>query len=131
MDSSGNITTTFKTSHPPGFLDSGSNAYFFLDASIAGIPDCPSSLPGFYCPSSPTDFSATNTGANGATNTVNFTIDNAATLFTNNNNAVFPTLGGPNPGLFDWGLPFFYGRRVFTAIAGKSTPGGAGPYWAY
>ncbi|MBS1228286.1 MAG: hypothetical protein H6R17_1563 [Proteobacteria bacterium] len=32
---------------------------------------------------------------------------------------------------FDWGLPFFFGRRVFTAIEGRSTPGGNGPYVAY
>jgi len=38
---------------------------------------------------------------------------------------------GSNPGGFDWGLNFFYGRTVFTAIAGRSTPGGAGPFWAY
>ena len=45
--------------------------------------------------------------------------------------AVFGELGGPNAGSFDWGLPFFYGRAVFTAIEGQSTPGGAGPYWAF
>ena len=38
---------------------------------------------------------------------------------------------GSQPGFFDWGLPFFYGRTVFTAIEGAATPGGAGPYWAY
>jgi hypothetical protein len=43
----------------------------------------------------------------------------------------FSEVGGPNPGLFDWGLPFFYGRSVFVAIEGQSTPGGTGPYWAY
>ncbi len=131
LDNFGNFKTTFKSTGYSGFLDSGSNAYFFLDASLAGIPDCSASLPGFYCPSSATNFSAKNTGVNGVNNTVAFTIDNASTLFTNNNDSVFPTLGGPNPGFFDWGLPFFYGRRVFTAIAGRTTPGGPGPYWAY
>ena len=127
----GNVKTTYKSTAYSGFFDSGSNAYFFLDASLTGIPDCPSTIPGFYCPSSPASVSATNAGANGVSNAVNFTIDNAATLFSNSSNSVFPTLGGPNPGFFDWGVPFFYGRRVFTAIAGRSTPGGAGPYWAY
>jgi hypothetical protein len=32
---------------------------------------------------------------------------------------------------FDFGLPFFYGRNVFTAIEGKNTAGGLGPYFAY
>jgi len=131
LDQFGNFTTTFKSTAYTGFLDTGSNAYFFLDASTTGIPDCPSSLPGFYCPASPTAFSATNTGANNVSSATNFTIDNANTLFSNNANAVFPTLGGPNSGAFDWGLPFFYGRRVYTAIAGRNTPGGLGPYWAY
>ena len=36
---------------------------------------------------------------------------------------------GPNS--FDWGLSFFYGRTVFTAIEGKTTPGGVGPYVAF
>jgi hypothetical protein len=40
-------------------------------------------------------------------------------------------VGGPNPGAFDWGLPFFFGRQVFTAIEGASTPGGSGPYFAF
>jgi hypothetical protein len=30
-----------------------------------------------------------------------------------------------------WGLPFFYGRAVYTAIDGRSTPGGNGPYYAF
>jgi hypothetical protein len=32
---------------------------------------------------------------------------------------------------FDWGLPFFYGRRVATAIQGYSTSAGTGPYIAF
>jgi hypothetical protein len=34
-------------------------------------------------------------------------------------------------GGFDFGLPFFFGRSVFTAIEGASTPGGTGPYVAF
>ena len=30
-----------------------------------------------------------------------------------------------------WGLPFFFGRTVFTAIEGQTTPGGVGPYFAF
>ena len=32
---------------------------------------------------------------------------------------------------FDFGLPFFLGLNVYTAIADKSTPGGNGPYVAF
>ena len=69
----------------------------------------------------------------GTAGTVNFSIENAATLFQSNNTA-WSTLGGPygTPPLeFDWGLPFFFGKNVFTAIDLASTPGGTGPYVAY
>lgn len=59
-----------------------------------------------------------------------FEIANAEQLLASNN-AVFPNVGGPMPGGFDFGLPFFLGREVFVAIAGQDTPAGPGPYWAY
>ena len=130
LDNSGNFTTTYNSNNYPGFIDSGSNAYFFLDAATTGIPTC-SGASGFYCPSSPVNLSATNVGQNQASNAVNFTIDNANSLFSNSSDTAFPTLGGPNPSAFDWGLPFFFGRKVYTAIEGKTTSGGTGPYWAY
>ena len=40
-------------------------------------------------------------------------------------------LGTSTSGIFDFGLSFFYGRRVFAAIEGQTTPAGAGPYVAY
>lgn len=128
----GNFSTTFMnhTYTNASFLDSGSNAYFFLGSSATGLPAC-SNATGFYCPVSATNFSATTTGANNARSTISFSIDNAETLFTNAADAVFPTLGGPFSGMFDWGLPFFYGRNVFVAINGRTTPGGTGPYWAF
>ena len=49
-----------------------------------------------------------------------------------------PHIGGvvapapePEPDSFDFGLPFFFGVNVFTAIADQSTPGGTGPYVAF
>ena len=85
---------------------------------------------------SPDSLSATNQGQDangdpvGTAGTVDFTIENADTLF-NTNNTAFSTLGGPNPGAFDWGLAFFFGRNIFTAIDQMSTPAGTGPYFAY
>ena len=130
VDNFGNITTVFNGKSFPAFIDSGSNAYFILNTATTGIPVCPAPAKGFYCPSSPASLSATNRGSNGASNSVNFTIGNADTLFMTSD-AVFPTLGGPNGGSFDWGLPFFYGRNVFVGLEGRSTPGGSGPFWAY
>jgi hypothetical protein len=128
----GNFTTTFngQSYTDASFLDSGSNAIYFLDSTTTGMPTC-TDLTFLYCPSSRQNLSATNIGANGAMGTVNFSVDNGDTLTADQNNSVLPNLGGPNTGSFDWGLPFFYGRNVFTAIEGKSTPGGTGPYVAY
>lgn len=129
-DKNGNLTTKFMGATYEGFLDSGSNAYFFLSSSLVRMPDCPSPESGFYCPSSPVSFTATNMSGNGAgaSNNVNFTIANADQLFNTASNAVFPTLGGSNPNTFDWGLPFFYGRNIFVAF---EPPAGNGPHWAY
>jgi Protein of unknown function (DUF3443) len=128
----GAFTTTFKgqTLTDASFLDTGSNAIYFLDSTSTGLPTC-TDLNFWYCPSSTQSFSAVTQGANGATATINFSIANADSLTSNTNNGVAAGLGGPGPGLFDWGLPFFYGRTVYSAIEGTSTPGGDGPYWAY
>lgn len=130
----GSFTTSYKDqSYPGSFIDSGSNGYFFLDSSLTGLTNCPSNDEGFYC--SGNTFTTTNQGNNATSGTVTFSITSAETLFANSGNFVLGDLGGPSsnaaPFYFDWGLPFFFGRNVFVAIDGASTPGGAGPYWAY
>lgn len=113
---------------PNSFIDSGSNGYFFNDAKISA---CAS---GFFCPTLPLTLSAINQGLNGKTKTVSFAIHNADELFTKYpTNAAFANLGGgfSRASSFDWGLPFFYGKTVFTAFENKSTPGGTGPYFAF
>jgi hypothetical protein len=134
LDDSGYFSTTFNSqTDSQSFIDSGSNGYFFADSSIT---QCGSSSQGFYCPPTPLNLSATNKGANGASGAINFSVGDADTLFSSGNNAAaYGTLAGPQlpdaSGSFDWGLPFFYGRNVFTAIQSQSTPAGSGPYWAY
>jgi Protein of unknown function (DUF3443) len=131
LNSSDNFTTSFQgQSLTSSFIDSGSNAYFFPTNSIQTCADFTS----FYCPSSIQNLSATNQGATQGNNSVSFSIDNTDNLFNNNpSNAAFSTLGGPQPApTFDWGLPFFYGRSVFTAIDGQSVSGQpTTPWWAY
>lgn len=129
LDANGEFSTTFKGQSYPAFVDSGSNGFFFLDQTLTGLTVCPGNSD-FYCPGSSANLSAT-TDSGSANANVTFTIANADTLFQNPADFVFNSLGGPNPGTFDWGLPFFFGRNVFNAIAGKSTPAGSGPYWAY
>lgn len=130
------ITTFANTSYPQSFVDSGSNGYFFLDSTTTGIPTCTGNLTAWYCPTtSPDNLTATNQGQStsgpvGNAVSVNFSIENTSNLF-NGDFAAFSTLGGTNPGAFDWGLSFFYGRNVFTAIDNMTTSGGTGPYFAY
>jgi hypothetical protein len=128
----GFFSTTFNGQTYPdsSLLDTGSTGIFFLDSGTTGIPAC-NDQPGLYCPSSTKNLTAINVGMNGATGTVSFSVGNADSLLSNINDAVIPNLAGSDPAFFDWGLPFFFGRNVFTAIEGKSTPGGAGPYQAY
>jgi hypothetical protein len=139
VDSFGNFTTTFNgVPYSSSFIDSGSNGLFFLDSATSGLPDCSSRSQeaGFYCPATTVSFSAINSGPNPngsmtpVSANVTFSIANASTLFSSSN-AAFNNVGGSNPGVFDWGLPFFFGRSVFIGIEGQSTPAGAGPYWAY
>jgi hypothetical protein len=129
-DNAGNFVTTFRgVAYNQSFLDTGSGGFYFLDAMTVGIPDC-SSNSGFYCPAATVNYTATNTGLNGTSGQVSFSIANADALFTSNN-AAFNDVGGSNPGSFDWGMPFFFGRKVFIGIEGQSSPAGVGPYWAY
>jgi hypothetical protein len=128
VDASDNMRTTFNNQSYPAFIDSGSNGIFFLDTPTTGLPPCLMST-GFYCPTTIRALSATTVGNNGASAVVSFNAGNVDAL-----NATFSVMSeatGSNPGGFDWGLPFFYGRAVYVAIAGRSTPGGVGPYWAY
>lgn len=126
------VTYNSSTNPPtPSFIDLGSNGLFFQDATI---PEC-TDVTDFYCPTSLLALSAVNQGTNAATSTVDFSIDNADNLFAAGNgaDAAFSTLGGPSGGGFDYGLPFFFGRNVFTAIDGAALPSGApaAPWWAY
>lgn len=132
-----NVVFNAQTFSDAGFLDTGSSALFFLNSATTGLPGCTEmDFTQLYCPGNNVNLSATNEGlVNGNSNTVDFTIGNAEALINSSDNAI-GILGGPgvatnNALFFDWGLPFFYGRNVFVAIDGASTPAGTGPYVAY
>jgi hypothetical protein len=55
---------------------------------------------------------------------------NSNALFASSNNA-FDNLAGKSSQGFGWGLPFFYGKRIYTAIAARNTSAGQGPYYAF
>lgn len=131
--SQGNFTTELNgQSYSNSIIDSGSNALYFIDTALN---PCAAPNAEYYCPLSTQQLNATLLGANGITSAVSFDVGDLTTL----NWTVFsalPTLAGSaflggDTSTFSWGLPFFYGRKVYAAIEMKSTPGGNGPYFAY
>ncbi len=121
------------------FIDSGSNGIFFNDSSIvnctAPANDPSSQIVDFYCPVSTLSLQVSIQGMNGTmANNLTFAVGNAETMLQNNFDA-FPQLAGTippgNAGTFDYGLPFFYGKRVAVAVEGAMTKAGMGPYIAF
>jgi hypothetical protein len=98
INTSGNYVGDFTTQYngsslPASFIDSGSNALFFDNASIA---ECNDLGKHFYCPATPlANQSATQVGANGSNAVVGFTVDNGDVLFSNSSDAAFNGLAGP------------------------------------
>ncbi len=139
VDAFDDFTTTYNgVTYSNSYIDSGSNTLYFLDSATLGNIEC-LDAPGFYCPPFATlSFTVTNTGANGTSGPVTFSIANADVLFSTGN-AAFNDLGGdsgtgPSSDYVDFGVPFFFGRNVFTGIAGTTVPNGVSApngYWAY
>jgi hypothetical protein len=118
------------------FLDSGSNDYYFIDTALTPCTD--SGFTAFYCPAAATLLSPVLTATNGATASGAFTLydprnvlasANAAPGLALNPTLVTPPL--PFANSFDFGIPFFFGRTVYTAIEGRSAGGYQGPYFAF
>jgi hypothetical protein len=139
-----NFTTIFQgttyggpTSNPSNqddpslaFIDSGSNAYFIP----SNQPQC-SDNPGFFCPGSTQNLSATMEGFDQSNSTaVSFSMANADALF-NTGASAYDNVCATSQGIFDWGLPFFYNRTVYVGLNGTTaTINGStktGPYWAF
>ena len=121
-------TSIGATRYPNAYVDSGSNGLFFDDATL-GAP-CAG---GWYCPTPAARRDAVIDDVFGARRSISFTITSADALFATGNLA-FADLGGTagasNAGAFVWGLPFFFGRPVYTAIWGQALAAG-GPWYAF
>jgi Protein of unknown function (DUF3443) len=118
------------------FLDTGSNGLFYSDSSLTPV------INGWYQPASEKLYPGVLlTGSSGPSLSLDFKVT-GNTFFVNQ--YVYPYLAGDLSGsgsvaltstIFDWGLPFFYGRRVFFGIEGKSVRvrGGlvSGPVYAF
>lgn len=132
-DRLGEFNTSFNGTTYKGFLDTGSNGLFFPGS---GLPSCAAPNSAWFCPSSTTALSATNTAASRSPSgvppsaKVGFEIANLEALLATSNR-VFSNIGGNGTGQFIWGLPFYFGRNVYLGIDGKGSSLGTGPYWAY
>jgi hypothetical protein len=141
LGGNGELTTKYSSSTlTSSFIDSGSNAYYFPDVNIK---KCTTNV-GFYCPTSTLALSGTMVSpVNGTSLAVNFNVTSADALFSGNTViAATSALAGDSTSVsstdntigtnsFDWGLPFYFGRSVFTAIETRNTSGGVGPYFAF
>jgi len=126
--------SAFSSTLLDGFIDSGSSVLFI--PSIGSLPDCGGNNSGLFCPTSPVTLSAINydsSGNSSPSSSVSFTIDNANGF--SSSNMVFSTIAGSSgtdtSAYMDYGLPFFFGRKVYVGIDGASSNLGAGPLWGY
>ena len=135
----GLVTATYNGQGlPDSFIDSGSNLYLFVDDNL---PLCTGAdFTGYYCPASSQQINPTIYGMNGGNISASFTLNNAQTLLSTMGVSVLPGVGAnptaegllnAYPSSFDFGLPFFYGRKIYTAIEGRTAGGVVGPYFAY
>jgi hypothetical protein len=133
----GLLTATYKgKTLTQSFLDSGSNDYYFIDTSLPACTD--SDLIAFYCPGSPMLLSPTLTATNNDTASAAVTLysplDVAASSIVAPGLGVNPTLVTPPlpfANSFDFGVPFFFGRSVYTAIEDRKAGSATGPYNAF
>jgi len=125
--SSAYVTTVYKgATDTHSFIDSGSNGLYFNDSTLT---QCTGSAKGFFCPGgSSSPYNAGGSSSVGETATfedyngmrptpIAFTVENAYLT-----NEVAAGLTGPGTANeFDWGVPFFFGRTVYTAIGYTAT----------
>jgi hypothetical protein len=136
VDGMGELSMTFNgQTLANSFIDSGSNGIYFADSSISTCTT--TGFTTFYCPASTLMLGLSIQGANGTmANNLTFNVGNAQTMLNDNPTFnVFPELAGTlpagNAGSFDYGLAFFYGKRVAVAVDGDMTSVGTGPYIAF
>jgi hypothetical protein len=119
--------------YPNAYIDSGSNGIFFDDPTLPRTCVSGTSEPApWYCPSAVEQRSATITDATGFVAPFDFSVANADQLFSTSNVAFDNLAATPGMGSqsFVLGLPFFYGRSVYTAIWFQPLAT-QGPWWAF
>jgi hypothetical protein len=132
-DAHGDFTATYNGGATvlPALIDSGTDSYSFDDPTIAVC--APGTYIGYYCPAvAPQSLYAVNTGVgvNNATSTVNFAIADPNS-FVAGASALIDLGGGGGSTRFTWGMPFFYGRKVYFGIDQRVSGTYTGPFYAY
>lgn len=126
-------TTIAGRRYPYSYIDSGSNGLFFDDAALPTRCAGAGAGSNWYCPASVQARSAELADPYGNQAAVNFSILSADLLFAAPNVA-YATLGGAagaaDANAFVWGLPFFFGRGVYTSIWGQALAA-SGPWVAF
>jgi hypothetical protein len=132
-DAKGDFTATYNggTTALPALIDSGTDSYAFNDPTIAVCAS--GAYVGYYCPAvAPQSLFAVNSGVGtyNATNTVDFAIADPNSFVAGA--AAFVDLGGGGGSTtFIWGMPFFYGRKVYFGIEQRVSGAYTGPFYAY
>ncbi len=116
-------TQVASNAYPDSYIDSGSNAFFFDDAAVPKA--CQNTTGGtsnWYCPATVLQRTALITDTFGAQSSVAFEVASADALFSTSSLALNDLAGSFSTGSpsFVWGLPFFYGRTVYTSIWGQA-----------
>jgi hypothetical protein len=132
-NSSGDFTANYNGSNTalPSWIDSGADAFDFDDATI-GVCNGPAFV-GYYCPATaPLPRSAVNTGigVNSASSTVQFAVADPNT-FVQGASAFANLAGGGGSSTFVWGMPYFYGKKIYVGIEQRTAGIYTGPYFAY
>jgi hypothetical protein len=132
-NASGDFTATYNGGATvlPALIDSGIDSYAFDDPNIAVC--AAGAFVGYYCPAvAPQAAFAVNSGVGvyNATNTVDFAIADPNT-FVVNAAAFIDLAGGGGSTSFTWGMPFFYGRKIYIGIDQRVAGIYTGPYYAY
>jgi Protein of unknown function (DUF3443). len=128
IDEYGEFTTQYQGQvFKSSAIDSGTNGFAFQDDSIP-------TTSGWYSPSAALNLAATMEATNGKGTPVNttFTIDNAVRVSANGY-AAYDNVGWylTRSKMFMWGLPFFYGRSVYTTVGNGMIGKQSGPFVAF
>ncbi|KAH0419165.1 hypothetical protein KCU90_g10840, partial [Aureobasidium melanogenum] len=132
VDNSGAFTTVYQGRTLTSYVDSGTPILWFPDTTT------PLRWDDFYVPPTTLDLSATwysvdysATRKTGTVLTVPFSIANSSNLLASQY-AAYGNLGRFwSEWTFLWGLPFFYGRDLYTALSNAKVGAQTGPFIAF